>query len=88
MMYAGMGNSFRYPYAKNINIERGLTRVIEKIKRVQFFAQQGINQYNFVYFYLFLCFDAVCWVTGLSSDLFKDLVLAMTKGDHSGPGLT
>ena len=37
----GMGNSFRYLFAKNYQHRTWFDRVIEKIKRVQVFASQG-----------------------------------------------
>jgi len=37
----GMGNSFRYLYAKNYKYRTWFDTVIEKIKRVQFFCLTG-----------------------------------------------
>ena len=41
--YAGMENSFSYLCAKNYQHRTWFDRVIEKIKRVQFFASQSIT---------------------------------------------
>jgi len=40
IQHAGMGNSFRYLYAKNYQHRTWFDRVIEKIKGVQIFASQ------------------------------------------------
>ena len=40
--YTGMGNSFSYLYAKNYQHRTWFDRVIEKLKRLQFFASRGI----------------------------------------------
>ena len=39
----GMGNSFRYLCAKNYEHKTWIDKVIEKIKRVQFFCPTGYN---------------------------------------------
>ena len=36
-----MESSFRYPFAKNYQYRTWIDRVIEKIKKMQFFTPQG-----------------------------------------------